>query len=334
VRLDFVSDNVAGMAPEALAAVVEANAGLVSAYGTDPYTARAADLVRGLLDVDAEVHFVNSGTAANAIALSALCRPFEAVMAHADSHVLSEEAAAHSFFGQGIGSIPLSGPSGRISVEALSRQLATPDISSSQGAGVLSIANATEYGAVYSTQQIAILTDLARGQGVAVHLDGSRLSNAAAAAFDLKQLRHLGVDIAVIGGAKSGMPATEAMVIFEPSLTRRFRTRLKQAGQLTSKARFGSAAWVGMLESDAWLTRAAHANAMARRLAERLPFDLAHPVEANGVFVHMPQDVQDRLLAAGWRTIRFLDGSVRFMCCWATTPEQIDEVVAAIASVV
>jgi len=261
-RYDFASDNAAPVAPQAMAALAAANSGYASGYGTDAVTARAADLVRGLLDADAEVRFVGSGTAANAISLAALCRPFEAVAAHVHAHICTDEAGAPGFFGQGLGLIPLPGASGRIEPAALAAALAEPDVSYRQSPAALSLTNATEYGTVYSAQALAGLAGSAKARGLGVHLDGARLANAAAAGFDLKSVGKAGVDILVVGGTKAGMPPTEAVAVFDRALVRRFDARLKQAGQLPSKGRFYAAPFIGMLEDGAILRHAAHANAM------------------------------------------------------------------------
>jgi len=286
--------------------------------------------VRALLDADAEVRFVTSGTAANAIALAALCRPFEAVLAHQHAHVCTDETGAPGFFGQGLGLIGLAGAAGHIDPAALDEALERPDATYRQSPAALSVTNATEYGTVYSTAALARLTGAAKAKGYGVHLDGARLANAAAAGFDLKAIRTLGVDILVLGGTKSGMPPSEAVVIFDRALTHRFDARLKQAGQLPSKGRFYAAPFIGMLREGAFVRHAAHANAMARRLAEGMPFPVNHPVEANGVFVAMDEPTLARLRAAGWFAFRFLDGSVRFMCSWATTAQSVDALLEAL----
>ena len=324
-RYDFASDNTAGAAPEALQALVDANQGFASGYGTDHVTARAADLVRELLDADADVRFTASGTASNAIALQALCRPFEAVIAHEHAHICTDETGAPGFFGHGLGLVGLPGPSGKLSPQALEAPLAQPDVSYRQSPAALSLTNATEYGTVYSADEIAALTAPAKSRGLGVHLDGARLANATAAGFDLKQIKHLDIDILVIGGTKAGMPPTEAVVLFDKSLSRRFDARLKQAGQLPSKGRYLSAPWIGMLESGAWLSRAAHANVLARKLAALMPWPVRHAVEANAVFVDRPEQPYQALLAQGWFVYRFTDGTVRFMCSWATTQAAVDE---------
>lgn len=332
-RYDFASDNTAPAAPEAIEALIAANTGFTPGYGSDAISGRAADAVRGLLDADAEVRFVASGTAANAIALSALCRPFEAVLAHEHAHVCTDETGAPGFFGQGIGLVGLTGASGRIDPKALTLPLAEPDVAHRQPLAAMSLTNATEYGTVYSREALADLIAPAKARGLAVHLDGARLANAAAAGFDLKSIKSLGVDILVVGGTKAGMTPTEAVVIFDRKLARRFDARLKQAGQLPSKGRFYAAPFIGMLESGAFVERAAHANAMAQRLANLTPFTVRHPVEANAVFVEMDDETLSRLHAAGWFVYRFLDGSVRFMCSWATTPQAVDELGGVLADI-
>jgi threonine aldolase len=329
-RYDFASDNTAGACPEALDALIAANSGFTSGYGTDVVTAQAADAVRGLLDADADVRFVASGTAANAVACAALVRPFEAMLAHRHAHICTDETGAPGFFGHGLGLIHLAGASGKIDPESLAEALQKPDVSNRQSAAALSLTNTTEYGTVYSVDEIRALTDLAKSRGLPVHLDGARLANAVAAGFDIKALKTLGIDLLVIGGTKAGAPLSEAVVLFDKRLCRRFDARLKQAGQLPSKGRFISAPWIGLLADGAWARRAAHANAMAKKLAAAMPYRVVHPVNANAVFVEMDEPTLQRLHAAGWFVYRFLDGAVRFMCSWATTEATVEEIAEAL----
>lgn len=336
MRYDFGSDNTAGMAPAALAAMTAANDGYARAYGADDVTARAADLIRQRLDADAEVRFVFSGTAANAIALSMLAWPHEAVLAHHAAHVCTDETGAPGFFGSGVGLLGLPGLSGKIEPIALHALLAEPEVGHRQPPAALSLTQSTEYGTVYTEEELRQLIEPTKLKGHGVHMDGARLANAAAAGFDLTQIARLGVDMLVFGGAKAGANCAEAIVLFDKSLARRIDNRLKQAGQMSSKTRFLAAPILGLLESGAWEDGAAHANLMARRLAEgiatRSPFVLAHPVEANAVFVRMPPEAHARLNAAGWACYCFDDGSVRFVCSWATTQEAVEELLQAIAT--
>jgi threonine aldolase len=316
--------------PEVMDALARCNDGFVAGYGEDPVCGRAADLIRGLLDADADVHFVATGTAANALTLAALANPHESVAAHAHSHIATDETGAPAFFGGGLGVLPLTGPSGRIAPASLSQALGRLEDPHWQAPAVLSLTNATEYGTVYDEAAFADLAQAARTAGLKVHLDGARLANAAAAGFDPKCIARLGVDVVVIGGAKCGGTPTEAIALIDPALPRRFAARLKHGGQLVSKARFLAAPWIGLLESGAWLRGAAHANAMAHRLAEAMPFAITHPVEANAVFVAMDDAALARLNAAGWSAYRVMDGSVRLMCSWATTPAAVDELLEAL----
>ncbi len=335
MRYDFGSDNTAGMAPAALQALVEANAGYARAYGADDATARAAQLIRERLDADAEVRFVFSGTAANAVALSMLAWPHEAVLAHHAAHVCTDETGAPGFFGHGVGLIGLPGFSGKIDRAALEAALGEPEVGHRQPPAALSLTQSTEYGAVYTEEELRHLIEPVKLRGYGVHMDGARLANAAAAGFDLKDIARLGVDVLVFGGAKAGALCAEAIVMFDRSLARRIDNRLKQAGQTASKARFLAAPFVGLLESGAWETGAAHANLMAQRLAEGVaaatPFILAHPVDANAVFVRMPAEAHRRLNEMGWACYRFDDGSVRFVCSWATETAAVDDLLADMA---
>jgi threonine aldolase len=329
-RDDFVSDNVAGAMPEVLEALARFNGGFAPSYGDDEVSRRAADLIRGLLDADAEVAFVASGTAANALSLAALVQPHEAFLAHEHAHAATDETGAPAFFGAGMGVIPLHGASGRVDPAALAEALAASDHAHRQSPAALSLANATEYGAVYSAANLASLIGSAKLEGLRVQLDGARLANAVASGFDPKEIGRLGVDVAVLGGTKPGSTPTEAIVLFDKSLGRRLGARLKHAGQLVSKTRHLAAPWIGMLEDGAWIRRAAHANAMARRLAATSPFAVLHPVEANGVFLAMDGAAYARLRRSGWFANRVLDGSVRFMCSWSTTNAAVDELTGAL----
>jgi threonine aldolase len=333
-RYDFASDNVAGAMPEALDALQRFNGGFQSSYGADEVSALAADHIRSLLDVDADIWFAASGTAANALTLAALAAPHEAVAAHEHSHVATDETGAPGFFGSGVGISGLPGASGRIEGAALAAVLAQADSDHHQSPAALSLTQATEFGAVYAEPHLADLTGQAKARGLKVHIDGARLANAVAAGFDIRSLGRLGADVVVLGGTKAGSTPTEAIVLIDRSLGRRFGARLKHGGQLASKARFLAAPWVGMLEDGAWSRRAGHANAMARRLAAASPFKVNHPVEANGVFVEMDETTLARLHGAGWFAYRFIDGSVRFMCSWATTPEAVDELAETLKRII
>lgn len=322
------------MAPAALDAIVRENAGFARAYGADEVTARAADLIRERLDADADIRFVFSGTAANSIALAMLAWPHEAVLAHHAAHICTDETGAPGFFGSGVGLVGLPGFSGKIDPVALKEALAEPEVGHRQPPAALSLTQSTEYGTVYSEEELRHLIEPVKLKGYGVHMDGARLANAAAAGFDLKQIARLGVDVLVFGGAKAGANCAEAIVMFDKSLARRVDNRLKQAGQTASKGRFLAAPFLGLLESNAWEDGAAHANLMAQKLAAGIeagsPFVLAHPVEANAVFVRMPPAAHARLNALGWACYRFDDGSVRFVCSWATQEAAVDELLAAI----
>ncbi|RZJ44703.1 MAG: low specificity L-threonine aldolase [Brevundimonas sp.] len=321
------------MAPAALQGLIAANDGYARAYGSDDITARAADQIRQRLDADAEVRFVFSGTAANSIALSMLAWPHEAVLAHHAAHICTDETGAPGFFGQGVGLIGLPGFSGKIELAALQAALEEPEVGHRQPPAALSLTQSTEYGTVYTEEELRHLIEPVKARGYGVHMDGARLANAAAAGFDLTQIARLGVDILVFGGAKAGANCAEAIVMFDKSLARRIDNRLKQAGQVASKGRFLAGPFLGLLESNAWEDGGAHANLMAQRLAAGIAantaFVLAHPVESNAVFVRMPPRAHEQLNALGWACYRFDDGSVRFVCSWATREEVVDEVVEA-----
>jgi len=332
-RYEFASDNTAGAMPEVMDALVRFNRGAEAGYGDDAVCAKAGDLIRDLLDVDAEVRFVASGTAANALGLAALAASHEAVLAHEHAHVVVDETGAPGFFGAGLGVVGLPGASGRIDPAALAAALAQAEAPHWQSPAALSLTQSTEYGAIYAEAELAILIGSAKAKGLKVHLDGARLANAIAGGFDPKAFGRLGVDLLVMGGTKAGSTPTEAIVILDKTLERRFGARMKHAGQLISKARYLAAPWIGMLQAGAWTSRAADANAMAARLAAASPFPLRHAVESNAVFVDMDEPALKRLYAAGWAAYRVADGGVRFMCSWSTTEAGVDELGATLRSI-
>jgi len=271
------------------------------------------------------------------MALSMLAKPFEAVLTHEHAHVCTDEAGAPGFFGHGVGLTKLVGPSAKISRASLDAALAEPEPGYVQPPGALSVTQATEYGAVYGEEELRHLIEPCKLRGLGVHMDGARLANAVAAGFDPADVARLGVDVLSFGGAKAGGVCVEALVIFDRKLAPRIDNRLKQAGQVGSKTRFLTAALLGLLESGAWEGHAAHANLMAKRVEAavraRTPFAIAHPVEANLVFVRMPPEAHARLLDLGWACYDFSDGSIRFACSWATTPQSVDELAEALSQV-
>ncbi|MGE0630391.1 MAG: low specificity L-threonine aldolase [Hyphomicrobiaceae bacterium] len=337
----FASDNNAGMCPAALAALTAANAdGHAAAYGEDPWTERACGLIRDLFEApQASVHFVFNGTAANALALAQLCRPYHAIIAHGAAHIATDEAGAPGFFSGG-GWLCTADPPGA--------KLTPPVVERLAGAGrgvhhnrprVLSLSQATELGTVYSVAEVAALTAAARAARLAVHMDGARFANAVArqdcSPADLSW--RAGVDVLSFGGVKNGLAAGEAVIFFDPVLACEFEWRVKQAGHLNAKMRLVTAPWCALLSNDVWLDNARHANAMARRLADRIGTEaglpIVYPVEANAVFVEMPTVLQVAVRARGWRFYTFEGETVcRLMCAWDTRPETVDRFVDDIAS--
>lgn len=331
----FASDNNAGLCPQALDALVRASSeSHTPGYGDDAWTERACDRIRTLFETDAQVFFVFSGTAANALALAHICRPYHAVIAHAESHIATDEAGAAGFFSGGAAMLTADTPHAKLTPEAV-EALATG------GRGVhsvkpraVSLTQATEMGTVYTLAEVRGLTAAARRHGLAVHMDGARFANAVAALgcspADLSW--RAGVDVLSFGGVKNGLAAGEAVLLFDKTLAQEFEWRVKQAGQLNSKMRLVTAPWVGLLEGDVWLANARHANAMAQRLAAHITnvegVRLMAPVESNGVFVELRRDVQDRLRRQGWRFYAWGPTGCRLMCAWDTAPETVDRFAA------
>jgi threonine aldolase len=334
----FASDNYAGVCPEAWAAMEAANQGSSPAYGEDPWTARASDAFRTLFETECEVFFAFNGTAANSLALASLCQSYHSVICSAQAHVETDECGAPEFFSNGSKLLVAPSDTGKLTPEAV-RTLATTraDIHFPKPR-VVTITQPTETGQVYTVDEIRALSATCRELGLKLHMDGARFAHACAslgcAPADLT--RRAGVDVLCFGGTKNGMAVGEAVLFFDPALAEDFDYRCKQAGQLASKMRFLSAPWVGMLESGAWLSNAAHGNACAVRLAraiEGLPgVELMFPVEANAVFVKAPEAVLARLRGLGWRFYTFIGGGARFMFAWDADVARVERLAGDIVA--
>ena len=330
----FASDNYAGICPEALAALLAANDGHVRSYGDDEWTLQAADRLRELFETDCDVYFVFNGTAANSLALAALCQSYHSVICHHLAHVETDECGAPEFFSNGAKLLAVGGEQGKLTpaaiVEAVSRR---SDIHHPKPK-VVTLTQATEVGTVYRPDELRALADAAHERGLRVHMDGARFANAVAGLglSPAEMTWRAGVDVLCFGGTKMGLPVGEAVVFFDRRLAEDFSYRCKQAGQLASKMRFLSAPWLGILENGTWLRHAAHANAMARRLAagvaEVAGLPALFPVDANGVFVRLPGRIEEGLRERGWLFYNFIGaGGARFMCGWDTAPETVDRLV-------
>lgn len=336
----FASDNTAGVCPEALAALVAANQGTAPSYGTDEHTRHACDLIRELFEKpDAEVFFVFNGTSANSLALAALCQSYHSVVCHESAHIETDECGAPEFFSNGTKLLVSAGPNGKLQPEAVERLILRRSDIHFPKPRVLSLTQSTEWGTVYTVDEIRALTAAAKRHGLAVHMDGARFSNAAAALRERSGATpaditwRAGVDVLCFGGTKNGMMTTEAVVFFNPQLAREFDFRCKQSGQLASKMRLHGAQWVGMLQEGAWLRHAAHANAMTARLAAGLRaipgVSLQVEPEVNACFAEMPRPAAEALQRKGWHFYSFIGASgYRLMSSWATTPETIDRFLA------
>jgi len=330
MRHDFASDNTAGICPEAWASTAEANHGFSPAYGDDDWTRRAADRLRDLFETDCEVYFVFGGTAANSLSLAALCQSYHSVICHERAHLERDECGAPEFFSGGTKILLAGGADGKLDPEEVEALVTRRSDIHYPKPHVVSLTQATERGTVYSVDEVQALAAVARRHGLAVQMDGARFANAAAVlGLPPKALTwEAGVDVLCFGGTKNGMAVGEAVVFFRRELAYEFDYRCKQAGQLGSKMRFLAAPWVGMLEDGAWLRRAGHANAMARRLAEAVTaigVTVLFPVEANMVFVDLPPGVADAMRERGWAFYGFIgERGHRLVCSWQTEPEAID----------
>jgi threonine aldolase len=331
---EFRSDNSAGVAPQILAAIVDANHGSAVAYGADQLTVELEQRVREVFEHStARVFPVTSGTAANALSLSALCPPWGSVLCHATAHVLQSECGATSMLGGGavLRGVPeLPGDDFRVHPDALRAALdgvRWGDPHHSQPC-VLSLTQPSDMGTMYSVVEVAELSVIARQRDMRVHLDGARIANAIVAlgCSPADVTWRAGVDIISLGATKNGVLGTEAIVTFDDRLAEQLMYRIKRSGHVTSKMRFQSAQLLAYLENDLWLRLAANSNAMMGRLAgglRELGVSLLNRPDVNIVFAEVSEEVAARLEAAGLLFYRIRPGVIRLVTSWQTTESDV-----------
>ena len=331
----FASDNTAGYCPEAWASLEQANAGTVPSYGDDQWTARACELIREVFEHDAEIFFSFNGTAANSLALAAMCQSYHSILCHEVSHVETDECGAPEFFSNGTKLLLLQGERAKLGADAIHRAVERRRDIHFPKPRVVSVTQATELSTVYSVGELAAVRDACSRHGLRLHMDGARFANAIAALGvpPRSVTWEVGVDVLCFGGTKNGMGLGEAIVFFNRDLANEFAWRCKQAGQLASKMRYLAAPWVGLLENGAWLANAVRANAAAARLEAGLSsipgVEILGKREANAVFAKLTPAYAAALRGKGWKFYDFIGaGGCRFMCSWATTDADVDTFLA------
>jgi threonine aldolase len=335
-RRGFASDNHAGVLPDVMAAIAAANEGHAPSYGADAWTARAQDRFREHFGPDARAFLVFNGTAANVLCIEALTRPWEAVICARSSHMHQDECGAPERAGRKL--LTVDAPDGRLTPELIDPLIVRIGDEHAVQPRAISITQSTELGTRYGVRDIADLADWAHARGMLLHVDGARLCNAAAAlGVPLRALStDVGVDALSFGGTKNGLLGGEAALLLRDGVGDGFKFRRKQAMQLASKMRFIAAQFDALLGGDLWLRSAAHANAMAQRLAAAVQdvpgVTITQAVEANAVFALLAPERTERLQRE-WPFYVWDEttGEVRWMTAWDTTPEDVDAFAAAVA---
>ena len=335
--VNFTSDNVSGAAPEILEALIAASAsGPTPSYGADPLTARVTEKISALFEREAVVFPVATGSAANALALATLAPPYGAIYCHEMAHVNTDECGAPEMFTGGAKLVGLPGAGGKLTPGLLRTTLEKAGVGvvhSVQPAAV-TLTQATEAGTVYTPDEIAALAEVARSFNLPVHMDGARFANALVrlGCSPAELTWKAGVDVLSFGATKNGALAAEAVVFFRPELAESFAFRRKRAGHLFSKMRFLSAQLDAYLTDDLWLRLARHANAMADRLAAGLTAvpgaRLRDPVEANEIFIDLPEPVIAGLEQRGYAFYRWDGTVVRLVTAWNTDAGDVDRMIA------
>jgi threonine aldolase len=326
----FASDNYAGVLPEVMHALTEANIGHARSYGADDITQDTIDLFRKIFEADADVYFVFNGTGANVLSISSATQSYNAVLCADTSHIYNDESSAPETF-TGCRFFPLpANDQGKLTPEIIQQRLIRKgDVHYAQ-TRLLSITQSTEYGTVYTPEGIKAISNVAKEHDLFLHMDGSRFFNAAASlGCSLKDISNgAGIDILSLGGTKSGMMFGEAVVVFNKELSKHIAYKHKQSMQLASKTRFIAAQFRAMLTNEVWRKHAAHANKMAQLLyasLSRYPqVRVSKTVQANAVFAEIPLDWNEPLQARfPFYVWKESNNEVRLMCSFDTTEGDI-----------
>ena len=330
----FFSDNAAPAHPKVIEAIAASNR-LDTAYDGDELSARLDRAFSDLFEIEVRTLWVTTGTAANCLALAALCPPYGAIVCHKDAHIENDEAGAPGFFSGGAKLMLVDGPGAKVTPEGVAAacERVRKDVHQVQPAA-LSITNASEYGLAYSADEVAALGALARERRLAFHMDGARFANAivSSGASPADVTWRAGVDALSFGFVKNGGLNAEALILFKPELAEEIAIRRKRAGHLLSKGRMLAAQILALLDGDLWLDNARAANAAAQALAQAAPGRLVHPVEANEVFLRVSVDEAAALRAQGFDFYNWGVGEIRLVTSWDQHGAQIDRLAAAISA--
>jgi threonine aldolase len=336
--MNFASDNTAGLSPEIAAALLDSRLGAAQAYGSDRYTAQLQSCFSELFEKEVAVFPVVTGSAANSLALAVLSPPYGAIYCHAESHINVDECGAPEFFTGGAKLVALTGAHGKLQADDLANHLARSGkgvVHAVQPAAV-SLTQATEAGTLYSLEELAAIAQITHAHDLYLHMDGARFANAVVGlgCTPAEMTWKAGVDVLSFGATKNGAMAAEAVVFFDPTLARDFEFRRKRSGHLISKMRFISVQLQTYLEQDLWLKNATHANRMAAKLADGLAsipgVSFEHPVQANELFVRLPEPVLTGLLSAGFYFYRWegdRSNLVRLVTSFETLEIDVDHLV-------
>lgn len=340
MKKGFASDNNSGVHPAVFKSMENANTGHVVGYGNDEYTQKAIEIFRQKFGTGTEVFFVFNGTGANVLGLSTVTQSFHSVICAETAHIQEDECGAPEKF-TGCKLLPVEPENGKITPEGIQPHLKGFDFEHHSQPRVISISQVTEMGTVYQPEEIKILAELAHKNNMLLHMDGARIANAAVSLqLDFCEFtKDCGVDILSFGGTKNGMMMGEAVLFFNPELTKLTKYIRKQSMQLYSKMRFVGAQFLAYFEDDLWKKTATHSNRMAKLLAEevgKIPeVAITEPVEANGVFAIVPKEIiqplQEHFFFYIWNEKR---SEVRWMTSWDTTEEEIFEFVALIKKLI
>ena len=314
---------------------IERSNRLDTAYDGDEWSARLDGAFSELFERDVRALWVSTGTAANCLALAALCPPYRGIFCHRDAHIEVDEAGAPGFFTGGAKLMLLDGPGAKLTPETIdaAADAIRDDVHQVQPAAI-SITNATEYGLVYRASEVAALGELAHRRGLAFHMDGARFANAVVSTGESPAdlTWRAGVDALSFGFIKNGGLNAECLILFRTELAEEVAVRRKRAGHLSSKGRMLAAQILALLEDGLWLDNARAANDAARVLAEAAPDRLIYPVEANEIFLRATAEEAEGLRALGFDFYDWGEGQIRLVTSWDSAREDVDLLAKAIAA--
>jgi threonine aldolase len=329
--MNFKSDHIIGISPEIMQAIVEANQGTQNSYGQDEYSSQLTKVFSDVFEKDVSVYLTSTGTAANSLGLSALVKPFESIYAHKDAHIYNDECNAPTLFTGGAKIVALDGKNGKIDTnllkEAIENDLTSgPHVSKP---GCISLTQGTEWGTVYSLEELSKIKGISQKYDLPIHMDGARFTGSLVhlGVTPAEMTWKMGVDVMSFGATKNGAMSAEAVVFFNKDYAKNFDYLQKRSGQLMPKMRFFACQFLAHFKDDLWIKNARHSNKMAQdlfKIFQNFGFESLYPIDINEIFIALSPSLMQSLEESGAGFHQWNKNICRFVTSAFTTSEDLE----------